>query len=106
MRVAWPNKFAAANRSAAEQSNGLCYFVSEYCSRRPRAAVAEVALSACSPACTLPNLQEQTMNEPVSLSEYLVISRGQWDKDLSREEIQNAIDQFYVWLGRLVDEGR
>ena len=46
------------------------------------------------------------MNEPVSLSEYLVISRGQWDKDLSREEIQNAIDQFYVWLGRLVDEGR
>lgn len=46
------------------------------------------------------------MNEPVSLSEYLVISRGQWDKDLSREEIQNAIDQFYVWLGRLVDEGK
>jgi hypothetical protein len=35
-----------------------------------------------------------------------VISRGQWDKDLSREEIQNAIDQFYVWLGRLVDEGK
>jgi hypothetical protein len=46
------------------------------------------------------------MNEPVSPSEYLVISRGQWDKDLSREEIQNAIDQFYVWLGRLVDEGK
>ena len=46
------------------------------------------------------------MNEQVSLSEYLVISRGQWDKDVSREEIQNAIDQFYVWLGRLVDEGR
>ena len=46
------------------------------------------------------------MNEPVSPSEYLVIFRGQWDKDLSREEIQNAIDQFYVWLGRLVDEGK
>jgi hypothetical protein len=46
------------------------------------------------------------MNEQVSPSEYLVISRGQWDKDLSREEIQNAIDQFYVWLGRLVDEGK
>jgi len=46
------------------------------------------------------------MNEQVSLSEYLVISRGQWDKDVSREEIQNAIDRFYVWLGRLVDEGR
>ena len=46
------------------------------------------------------------MSEQVSLSEYLVISRGQWDKDVSREDIQNAIDQFYVWLGRLVDEGK
>ena len=46
------------------------------------------------------------MNEPVSRSEYLVISRGQWDKDIPREEIQNAIDQFYVWLSRLVDEGK
>ena len=40
------------------------------------------------------------------LSEYLVISRGQWDQDLSREEIQNAIDQFYAWHDRLVNEGR
>lgn len=39
-------------------------------------------------------------------AEYLVISRGQWDKSLSRDEIQNAIDQFYAWLDRLVDEGR
>ena len=46
------------------------------------------------------------MNEQVSPSEYLVISRGQWDKDVSREEIQNAIDEFYVWLDRLVDEGK
>jgi hypothetical protein len=46
------------------------------------------------------------MNEQVSPSEYLVISRGQWDKEISREEIQNAIDQFYVWLSRLVDEGK
>jgi hypothetical protein len=46
------------------------------------------------------------MNEQVSSSEYLVLSRGQWDKDCSREEIQNAIDQFYVWLGRLVHEGK
>jgi hypothetical protein len=46
------------------------------------------------------------MNEKVSPTEYLVISRGQWDKDLSREEIQKAIDQFYVWLSRLVDEGK
>jgi hypothetical protein len=46
------------------------------------------------------------MNKQVAQSEYLVISRGQWDKDASREEIQNAIDQFYVWLDRLVDEGK
>ena len=46
------------------------------------------------------------MNEQVSPSEYLVISRGQWHKDISQEEIQNAIDQFYVWLSRLVDEGK
>jgi len=46
------------------------------------------------------------MNEKVSASEYIVISRGQWNKDASREEIQNAIDQFYVWLDRLVDEGK
>jgi hypothetical protein len=46
------------------------------------------------------------MNERTSLSEFLVISRGQWDKDLSREEIQNAIDRFYAWKDRLVDEGK
>jgi hypothetical protein len=46
------------------------------------------------------------MNKQASPSGYLVISRGQWDKDVSREEIQNAIDQFYIWLGRLVDEGK
>lgn len=46
------------------------------------------------------------MNKKASLSEYLVISRGQWDEDVSREEIQNAIDKFYVWHDRLVDEGK
>ena len=46
------------------------------------------------------------MNEPTSRSEYLVISRGQWDRDASPEEIQNAIDQFYGWLGQLVEEGK
>jgi hypothetical protein len=39
-------------------------------------------------------------------SQYLVISRGQWDKDIPSEEIQKAIDQFYLWLVRLVDEGK
>ena len=46
------------------------------------------------------------MSEQFSPSEYLVISRGQWDKDASREQIQKAIDQFYIWLDRLVAEGK
>ena len=46
------------------------------------------------------------MSEQPSRAEYLVISRGQWDRTLSRDEIQNAIDQFYTWLDRLVDEGK
>jgi hypothetical protein len=44
------------------------------------------------------------MNETVSSPEYLVISRGQWDADASPEQIQTAIDQFYVWLDRMVGE--
>jgi hypothetical protein len=46
------------------------------------------------------------MNEGSTLSEYLVISRGQWDKDASREKIQDAIDRFYVWHERLVAAGK
>jgi hypothetical protein len=46
------------------------------------------------------------MSERPSPAEFLVISRGQWDSTLSRKERQNAIDQFYVWLERLVDEGK
>ena len=46
------------------------------------------------------------MSEQTSPSEYLVISRGQWDKAFSPEEIQSAIDQFYTWLDRLVHEGK
>jgi len=39
-------------------------------------------------------------------SEYLVISRGQWDTTATPQDIQASIDSFYLWLGRLVDEGR
>jgi hypothetical protein len=39
-------------------------------------------------------------------SEYLVISRGQWNPDASPEEIQGAIDRFYDWLERLVAQGK
>jgi hypothetical protein len=46
------------------------------------------------------------MNTKASLFEYLVLSRGQWDKDLSKEEIQNAIEEFYAWKDRLVAEGK
>ena len=46
------------------------------------------------------------MSERRPQAEYLVISRGQWDKTLSGDEIQNAIDRFYTWRDRLVDEGK
>ena len=46
------------------------------------------------------------MTDKTSTSEFLVISRGQWDKDKSPETIQKAIDDFYVWHARLVDEGK
>ena len=46
------------------------------------------------------------MSGKSALSEYLVISRGQWDRDSQPEAIQRAIDEFYVWLERNVAEGR
>jgi hypothetical protein len=46
------------------------------------------------------------MSTSTSTSEYLVISRGQWDTSASPEEIRTTIDDFYVWLERLVDEGK
>src|SRR5436190_9616435 len=46
------------------------------------------------------------MSELDSRLQYLVISRGQWDKDLPQERIQTAIDDFYTWLTRLVEEGK
>jgi hypothetical protein len=39
-------------------------------------------------------------------SEYLVISRGQWDAALSPDKIENVIGQFYTWLDQLVNEGK
>jgi hypothetical protein len=43
------------------------------------------------------------MNEP---SEYLVLSRGQWDKDARKEDIEIAIGKFYEWLERNIAAGR
>ena len=46
------------------------------------------------------------MSEKASPSEYLVLSRGQWDKTASRDQIAKVIDQFYVWIDGLVDKGK
>ena len=46
------------------------------------------------------------MNQNPPPSDYLILSRGQWDKDVSPDQIQNAIDRFYAWYDRLVSEGR
>lgn len=39
------------------------------------------------------------------MNEYLVISRGQWDEGASRDDIQRAIDAFYVWYERSLASG-
>ena len=46
------------------------------------------------------------MTDKQAPSEYLVISRGQWDERKTSEEIQAAIDAFYAWHERLVAEGK
>jgi hypothetical protein len=46
------------------------------------------------------------MSKHASPAEYLILSRGQWDGNASREDIQGAIDRFYAWYDRLVSEGR
>ena len=43
---------------------------------------------------------------PAALSEYLVISLGQWDAQAPPEQIQGAIDSFYAWHARLVEQGK
>lgn len=46
------------------------------------------------------------MTDQTASSEFLVISRGHWDSDKSRAEIQQAIDDFYVWHDRLIAAGK
>ena len=50
--------------------------------------------------------EKNIMTTKSSPSDYLVICRGRWDKTASRDQITKVIDQFYVWLDRLVDEGK
>jgi hypothetical protein len=44
--------------------------------------------------------------ESSTMSDYLVLSRGQWDADASTEDIQHAIDDFYTWHDQLVAAGK
>ena len=37
------------------------------------------------------------MSTPTTSSEYLLLSRGQWDKASSKADIEAAIDKFYAW---------
>jgi len=46
------------------------------------------------------------MSKTPPTSEYLLLSRGQWDRDKSPREIQAAIDDFYAWYEQLVAQGR
>ena len=38
--------------------------------------------------------------------EYLVLSRGQWDRDAAKEDIEAAIQKFYDWLEGNIHEGK
>src|SRR6185503_9042085 len=46
------------------------------------------------------------MNEQSPRSEYLVLSRGHWDVNASRDDIETAIQKFYDWYARNLEAGR
>ncbi|HEY1034507.1 MAG TPA: YciI family protein [Pseudoxanthomonas sp.] len=41
----------------------------------------------------------------MTTSDYLLISRGQWDDTASPQDVQDAIDRFYTWYERGLAEG-
>ena len=45
-------------------------------------------------------------NEQPPPSEYLVLSRGQWDKGATKEDIESAIQKFYEWYAQNLAAGR
>lgn len=45
------------------------------------------------------------MDNP-EMNDYLVLSRGQWDRDLPAQVIESAIDDFYHWYGGLLEAGK
>ena len=46
------------------------------------------------------------MNDQAPYSEYLLLSRGQWDKDSSKADIEAAIEKFYAWYEVNLKSGR
>jgi hypothetical protein len=46
------------------------------------------------------------MSEAAEKADYLVISRGAWKEDASRDEIEQAILSFYRWYNGLIEEGK
>ena len=46
------------------------------------------------------------MSQAPSNSDYLLLSRGQWDKNASKDDIEAAIAKFYDWYGRNLAAGR
>lgn len=39
-------------------------------------------------------------------SDFLLLSRGQWDKGADKAEIEAAIDKFYTWYAAHIEAGR
>ena len=39
-------------------------------------------------------------------SEFLLLSRGQWDKTASKDDIETAITKFYDWYSRNIETGK
>lgn len=46
------------------------------------------------------------MSNPSEKTEYLLLSCGKWKSDICAEDIQRAIDEFYVWHAQLVADGK
>jgi hypothetical protein len=43
--------------------------------------------------------------KPPASSDYLLLSRGQWDKASSKADIEAAIDKFYAWYEANIEKG-
>lgn len=66
----------------------------------PRQVVPSIPHEPPNLACCAP------MNQSTATNRYLVISRGKWDEDAKKEDVQQAIDRFYEWYERNLESGR